>query len=146
MPPKRRTRKVGRPRKKTKKRVVKRRVRRRVKGKGIFGDIKKGIMKAGRFLKKHKVISRGANIWGKAGLPFAEQAKKVGKYAGKAGFGMRKKAPYRKIKGGGLRQSGGNLGRAGGALVRAGRKAPIRRRAYANRRRGTGMKAKTSFP
>jgi len=50
MPPRRRAkRKVGRPRKR---RVVKRRVRRRVKGKGLFGAIKRGLVKAGRFLKR----------------------------------------------------------------------------------------------
>lgn len=115
-----------------KKRVVKRRrrVKGRTKGRGIFSNIKKGIMKAGKFLKKHKVLSS-------LGVPGAS----IAGY----GRGMRKKAPQRKIKGGALKR-GGNLGRAGGALVRAGNKRPVRRRAYAKRRRGTGMRKKTSFP
>jgi len=93
------------------------------------------------------VLSKATNIYSKIPFaPYRSEAKTVSKYARKAGLGMRKKAPRRRIKGGALKR-GGSLGRAGSGLVRAGMKRPIRRRAYA-RRRGAGMKGKVknSFP
>ena len=65
-------------------------------GTGFFDDVgralkktfsKRNIKKAGRFLKKHKVISRGGKILDDFGVPLAG---KVGRVAGQLGFGHRR--------------------------------------------------------
>ena len=52
-----------------------------------FGDLFKFFKKAGRFLRKHKVISKSASILSTLGVPFAGT---VGKVANVAGFGPRR--------------------------------------------------------
>ena len=103
MPVKRtRKRRVGRPRKRVQK---KRMVRRRKTGRGIGSWLKKGIKSVGRYVKKNKLLSKGAKLYGSSGLFGSNVAGKSAKYLKMAGYGKKK---------------GGGLGRAGGGLRRAG--------------------------
>lgn len=122
-------------RKTTKRRVVRRKRRTGQKGKGIFGDIYKGIKKGVKYLRKTKILSRGANAYGKFGfLPYSSLAKGAAPILTKAGFGLRsgggrRIAAYRgrgkgkpkkrgRKKGSGLRRGGGGLVRSGGVRTR----------------------------
>ena len=79
----------------TKKRKVGK--KRNQKGAGLFDSIKKAILSAASFAKKHKIISRGANLLGNIGVPHAG---KVGAIASNLGYGKRK------VKGKGLLMAG----------------------------------------
>ena len=90
-----------------------------LEGQGLFGDIAK-------FLKKHNVISRGADIAGILGVPHAGA---VGKAARTAGYGKEKN------------MGGGALVLPGGALFlpaqtaarRPARRAPVRKKKTARK-------------
>jgi len=92
-----------------------------LEGQGLFGDIAK-------FLKKHKVISRGADIAGILGVPHAGT---VGKAARTAGYGKQKN------------MGGGALVLPGGALFLPAQTA-ARRPARRTPARHTQRKKKTA--
>jgi hypothetical protein len=71
------------------KRVVKRKVgkKRKQQGAGIFDSIKKAILSAAGFAKKHKILSRSAAILNKVGVPYSGV---VGNIASNLGYGKRK--------------------------------------------------------
>jgi len=137
----------------------------RVYGGGILGDVWKGIKKAAKFVKKHRGISRGAKIWQSLGLPGSRYAKKVGRFAGKHGYGKkrigRKPGPKRKgrkpgpkrgrrRKGIGTSRAGGSLKRAGGSLKRAGMGRKLRagtgtRQSGTSIRRAGGRKLRVGY-
>lgn len=106
------------------KRVVKKRNQQR--GSGLFDSIKKAILSAASFAKKHKLISRGANLLGNIGIPHAG---KVGAIASNLGYGKRKVK-----KGKGLLIAGQKYVKKG-----AGMKKPMPKRK-------TALRVKTSFP
>jgi hypothetical protein len=68
------------------------------------GSFKSWIKKVGRFLKRHKVISRAGRALGSVGVPYASA---VGRVAGKLGYGRR---GYRRVR---RRRTGGSLRLAG---------------------------------
>jgi hypothetical protein len=67
----------------------------RQNGLGIFSSIGKALRGVARFAKKHKVISRGANLAGELGFsnPYIKTA---GSLAGRAGYGKRRVRRKRK--------------------------------------------------
>ena len=120
-------RKTGR-RKTTKSYKVARTTRPRgVQAGGSFG---KFIRDIARFARKHKVVSKGSNVWKALGLHQGPQARKAIATASKAGYGRRKR--------GGALTRGGALRRGGAGLTRGGskpRKRAPRRRAGARRKK-----------
>lgn len=107
--PVRRKQRVGRPRRKGGQ-MTKYNGKR---GGSFFSVIKKGLMKAHRFIKKHKLISKTLGIFGKTGYKGSKYAGKAAPWVSRAGYGRRK-------RGKGLRRAGGALSRSGGGLRRAG--------------------------
>jgi len=104
-------------------------------GSGFFSKLGRAIRKIGRFAKKHKIVSKGANLWSELNLPGAERAKILGVAAGAAGYGLRR-------AGGGLKRAGG--GRyvrktCGRGLTRGGR---IKRKPGPKPKRKTKAKPK----
>lgn len=99
--------------------VVVRRRARRMRGRGFLSFAKK----VGKWLKKTKLLSRGASVLSDSGVPYVGAA---GKIAGIAGFGRKRRCVTRcrRRKGAGLRLAGVSKGygisTAGGA--RYGRK------------------------
>jgi hypothetical protein len=93
------------------KRKVVRRRRHRMHG-GFLSWVKKAAKSANRWLKKNKVLSRAAGLYGKFGsnfgLPYTSHANKGSKYLRMAGYG----SGYR--RGGGVRLAGRGPGLAGG--------------------------------
>jgi hypothetical protein len=86
-----------------------RRGRRVKRGGSIMGWLKK----ANTFLRKHKVLSTGASLFAKSGLPYASQIGQAGKIANMAGYGRR---------GRGTTPAGGALRLAGMGCRRRGRR------------------------
>ena len=83
------------------------------RGGSFFSVIKKGLMKAHRFIKKHKLISKTLGILGKTNYKGSKYAKGAAPWVSRAGYGRRK-------RGGALSRSGGSLSRSGAGLRRAG--------------------------
>jgi hypothetical protein len=92
-------------------RMVKRRTKRSraMRGRGIFDWVKK----AANFVKRHKLISRGANAFGKSGSKYAPIGTAVGSIASQLGLGRR-----RRRRGGALRLAGMGLSTTGGRMSR----------------------------
>lgn len=85
---------------------------RSMRGKGIGSFFKK----VGSFLKRTKLISRGARVLGALGVPHMGT---VGSIAGMGGLGRRPRTVRRKMVGRGLSMAGGALRLAGqGRIVR----------------------------
>lgn len=82
----------------------------------------KFLKKVHRFLKKTKLLSKGAKMASAMGVPYSEQIAKAGKVAGAVGYGRRRRRTYRRRN-------------RGGALRLAGQRGPIMRR-----RRGCGLR------
>ena len=81
---------------------------RRLRGRGKFMDF---IRKAGSFLKKHKIISRGLKgVAPMLGPKFGGIAGTAGTIASQLGLGKRRGGSLR-LPGGALRLSGGRIGR-----------------------------------
>ena len=78
----------------------------RMRGKGIGSFFRK----VGSFLKKTKLISRGARVLGALGVPYMGT---VGSVAGMGGLGRRRRTVRRKMVGRGLSMAGGALHLAG---------------------------------
>jgi hypothetical protein len=79
---------------------------RRTKGRGPrLTAIKNFLTKAHSFVRKHKLVSRGANLAAKHDR-FKPYAEPIAKYASKMGYGRK--------RGYGLKLAGGGLGLAGG--------------------------------
>ena len=75
----------------------------------VGGALPKWLSDVGSFLKKHQIISRGANaLSGILPGPWGQAASTVGKAAGAIGYGRR--------RGRGLRTGGSALTMAGGRL------------------------------
>lgn len=72
--------------------------KRKQQGSGLFDSIKKAILSAASFAKKHKLISRGSSALGALGVPYMSGVSKV---SGTLGYGMK-----RKVKGKGLLTAG----------------------------------------
>jgi len=133
----------------TKRRVVRRKRRTGQQGKGIFGDIFRGIKKGVKFLRKHKVLSKGAKYYGMSGMPGSRIVSGYSAKLRKKGFGLRssggrrvkykgkKPGPKRgRKRGAGLRRSGGaGLVRSGGTRTR---KTRVMGKILSNKRRVTG--------
>lgn len=92
--PKRKARKKG---VKRKRKVVR---KKNIQGEGPIGDFfrktfsKRNLKKANNFLRKHKVISRGADIASDFGVPYAHRVSKVSK---KLGYGKGKEPKAIKV-------------------------------------------------
>jgi len=96
------------------------------------------LRKIGRFAKKHKIISKGSKIWSSMGLPGSKYVSKAGKFAGKYGYGKKRrkaprkalrKAPRKRIgrkpgpkkrRGYGVLRAGAGIRRAGAGITQAG--------------------------
>jgi hypothetical protein len=77
--------------------------RRRVKrGGSLFGWLKK----ANSFLRKHKILSTGASLFAKTGLPYASQIGTAGRVAGQLGYGTTPTGGRYRRQGGSLRLAG----------------------------------------
>jgi hypothetical protein len=87
-----------------------------MRGKGIGSFFRK----VGSFLKRTKLISRGARVLGALGVPYMGT---VGSVAGMGGLGRRSRTVRRKVS---SRMVGKGLSMAGGALRLAGQgRAPV---------------------
>ena len=62
------------------------------RGKRIVSFLKK----AHNFIKKHKILSRGAKAYSMTGLPFGGHVGKAGSVAGKLGYGRRRRTCRRR--------------------------------------------------
>jgi hypothetical protein len=92
-------------------RVMRRRTGRVKRG----GSLGSWLRKAGNFIKKHRLISRGAKMYSKRGGPYSGLVGKVGKVADVFGLGL---SPTGGSCGGALRLAGGMRRRTGGMRIR----------------------------
>jgi len=91
--------------------------KRRIQGKG---KIRNWLKKANKALKKYKVLSRGAKLYGKTPLPGAYIASRLGDVASNLGYG-RKKGRGVRLSGNGVRLSGNGIGMRGNGTIMTGR-------------------------
>ena len=98
--------------------LIKRRMpMRKMRGRGkTWNKIKSWLSGANKYLKKNKILSKGAKFYSDNasafGLPYSSEIGKAGGVASSLGYGRRRK--MRKSYGGALRPAGNGLTPAGG--------------------------------
>ena len=93
-------------------------VRRRMYGRGkTWNKIKNWLSGANRWLRKNKILSGLAGVYGKTGLPFAQNVGYAGEAGKILGYGKKRVRMRRSTRGRGLYATGGSLKPVGGAMA-----------------------------
>lgn len=97
-------------------------VRRRMRGRGkTWNKIKNWLSGANSWLRKNKVLSGLAGVYGSTGLPYSQNVKYAGQAGKVLGYGRKRRVTMRRsTRGRGLYATGSGLYATGGSLAPVG--------------------------